>query len=267
MNENTENPSLLGLRLKNRLSAGELMLCFTIRFSRSMEAVQIAKTAGYDALYLDLEHSTLTIDQASQIATAAAMAGVLPLVRVPGQDPHQISRVLDGGAQGVIVPHVDSAEEAARCVDACRFPPLGSRSLSGLGPLVGQKVGVEEAYDLINQNTVLITMLESPQAIENADAIAATEGVDMLLIGTNDLCAEMGIPGQLGHDKVRDAYQAMADACKAHGKAIGVGGVKEGPILDDIYAMGARFIMGRVDGALLSQAAAREVADFKTLAE
>ncbi|MCZ6636776.1 MAG: aldolase/citrate lyase family protein, partial [Alphaproteobacteria bacterium] len=115
--------------------------------------------------------------------------------------------------------------------------------------------------------TVLITMLESPQAIANADAIAATEGVDMLLIGTNDLCAEMGIPGQLGHDKVREAYQAMAIACKAHGKAIGVGGGKEGPILDAIYAMGARFIMGRVDGALLSQAAAREVADFKTLAE
>ena len=68
MNENTENPSLLGLRLKNRLSAGELTLCFTIRFSRSVEAVQIAKTAGYDALYLDLEHSTLTIDQASQIS-------------------------------------------------------------------------------------------------------------------------------------------------------------------------------------------------------
>ena len=266
MSESTENAGLLGLRLKNKLGAGELALCLTVRFSRTIEIVQIAKTAGYDALYLDLEHSAMSIDQASQIAMAAAMGGVLPLVRVPGFDPHNISRVLDGGAQGVIVPHVDSAEEATRCVEASRYPPLGSRSLSGLGPLVGQSVKTEEAYRLINENTLLIAMLESPQAIENADAIAATEGVDMLLIGTNDLCAEMGIPGELGHDKVRDAYRAMADACKAHDKAIGIGGIKEGPMLDAIYAMGARFILGRVDGALLGQAAAKEVADFRTLA-
>ena len=109
-------------------------------------------------------------------------------------------------------------------------------------------------------------MLESPQAIENAGEIAAVDGVDMLLIGTNDLCAEMGIPGQLDHDHVRDAYQAMVDACKAHGKSIGIGGIKEGPMLEDIYAMGARFILGRVDGALLGQAASREVADFTKLA-
>jgi 2-keto-3-deoxy-L-rhamnonate aldolase RhmA len=266
MSESIKDEALLGLHLKKRLAAGELTLCHTVRFSRSVEIVQIAKTAGYDALYLDLEHSTLTIDQTAQISMAAAMAGVLPLVRVPGHDPHNISRVLDGGAQGVIVPHVDNAEEAARAVDASRYPPLGSRSLSGLGPLAGQSVGIEDAYRLINENTVLIAMLESPEAIENADAIAATEGVDMLLIGTNDLCAEMGIPGELVHDKVREAYQAMADACKVHGKAIGIGGIKEGPMLEDIYAMGARFILGRVDGALLGQAASGEVAAFSKLA-
>ena len=265
MSDDTGNEALLGLRLKNKLAAGELALCLTVRFSRSVEIVQIASTAGYDALYVDLEHSTLTIDQASQICMAAAMAGVVPLVRVPGHDPHDISRVLDGGAHGVIVPHVDTAEEAAAAVEACRYPPLGSRSLSGLGPLAGQSVGVEDAYRLINDNTLLIAMLESPQAIENAEAIAATEGVDMLLIGTNDLCAEMGIPGQLDHDKVRNAYQTMADACAAHGKAVGIGGIKEGPMLDAIYGMGGRFLMGRVDGALLGQAAGKEVTDLRKL--
>ena len=87
----------------------------------------------------------------------------------------------------------------------------------------------------------------------------------MLLIGTNDFCAESGIAGKLDHQKVRDAYQATAAACNAHGKALGIGGIKEGPMLEDIYAMGGRFILGRVDGALMAQAAAREVGDFRKL--
>ncbi len=266
MRESEENTNLLGRALKKRLAAGDLTLCLTVRYSRSVEIVQIAKLAGYDALYCDLEHSAMTLETCGQICLAASMAGIAPLVRVPSHAPHHIARVLDGGAQGVIVPHVDSAAEAQAVVEACCYPPLGSRSLSGLGPLAGLALGPQEAYGLINQNTVCIVMLESPKAIANADEIAATDGVDMLLIGTNDLCAEMGIPGELGHDRVRQAYQDMAAACKAHNKAIGIGGIKEGPMLQDILAMGGRFIMGRVDGALLAQAAAKEVADFRVLA-
>jgi 2-keto-3-deoxy-L-rhamnonate aldolase RhmA len=267
MSETRNNPNLLGRALKQRLAAGQLTLCLTVRFSRSVEIVQIAKLAGYDSLYLDLEHSAMTIEACAQISLAASMAGIPPLVRVPSHGHHHISRVLDGGAQGVIVPHVDSAAEAEAVIDASCYPPLGSRSLAGLGPLAGLSVGTEEAYRLINENTLRIVMLESPKAIANAGEIAATEGIDMLLIGTNDLCAEMGIPGQLDHNRVREAYQAMADACRAHHKAIGIGGIKEGPMLQEIVAMGGRFIMGRVDSALMAQAAAKEVADFRKLAD
>ena len=266
MSERTKNPNLLGFALKERLAAGDLILCLTVRYSRSVEIVQIAKLAGYDSLYLDLEHSAMTMETCAQISLAAAMAGIVALVRVPSHSHHHISRVLDGDAQGVIVPHVDSAAEAQAVIDASCYPPLGTRSLSGLGPLAGQSVGTEEAYETINENTLRIVMLESPEAIANADEIAATKGIDMLLIGTNDLCAEMGIPGQIDHDRVRAAYQTMADACKAHGKAIGIGGIKEGPMLEDIVAMGGRFIMGCVDSALMAQAAAKEVAEFRKLA-
>lgn len=265
MSGDTGNPNLLGLRLKQRLAEGELALCMTVRYSRTVEVVQIARLSGYDCLYFDLEHSAMTIEACAQMSLAAAMAGLPALVRVSSHGHHHISRVLDGGAQGVIVPHVDSADEARAVIEASCYPPLGSRSLAGLGPLAGESVTPEEAYRLINENTVRVAMLESPRAIENADAIAAVDGIDMLLIGTNDLCAEMGIPGQLDHDDVRAAYQTMADACAKHGKAIGIGGIKEGPMLEAIYAMGGRFIMGRVDGALLSQAAAKEVADYRRL--
>lgn len=266
MAEAKDIPGLLGARMKDRLAQGALTLCATVRFSRTVEIVQIAKMAGYDALYCDLEHSTLSLDHMAQIAAAAALAGVVPLARVPSHDHDWISRVLDGGCHGVIVPHVDDAATARACVAACRYPPLGARSLAGYGPLAGLSVGIEDSYRLINANTVLVCMLESPEAIANADAIAAVEGVDMLLIGTNDLCAEMGIPGRLDHPQVLDAYRRTAEACRKHGKALGVGGIKEGPVLDQIYAMGGRFLMGRVDGVLLQQAAATEVATLRKLA-
>lgn len=266
MDDNDELPGLLGARLKRRMAAGELVLCATVRYSRTVEIAQIARLAGYDALYCDLEHSTLALDHVAQIAQTAALAGVVPFARVPSHDHDWISRVLDGGCHGVIVPHVDDAKAARACVEASRYPPLGTRSLAGYGPLAGLSVGIEESYRLINGNTVLVAMLESPEAIANADSIAATEGVDMLLIGTNDLCAEMGIPGKLDDPKVLDAYRRAAEACKTHGKALGIGGIKEGPVLAEILTMGGCFVMGRVDGVLLQQAATAEVKAFRRLA-
>lgn len=267
MNDTDELPGLLGARMKRRMADGRLILCASVRYSRTVEIVQVAKVAGYDALYCDLEHSTLTIDQVSQIAQAAALAGIVPLARVPSHGHEWMSRVLDGGCHGVIVPHVDDAETARACVAACRYPPLGSRSLAGYGPLAGLSVGIEESYRLINGNTVLVVMLETPAAIHNADAIAAVDGVDMLLIGTNDLCAELGIPGQVEHAKVRESYARAAEACRKHGKALGIGGIKEGPMLTEILQMGGCFMMGRVDGVLLQQAASAEVKSLRKLAE
>jgi len=261
----TEMPGMLGARMKRRLAEGDLILCATVRFSRTIEIVQIAKLAGYDAIYCDMEHSALGFDDVAQISQAAALAGIAPLARVPSHAPEHICRVLDGGCHGVIVPHVDTAEEARALVQAVCYPPMGNRSLGGYGPLAGQKVSVAESYELMNANTNLIVMLESPAAIKNAEAIAAVEGVDQLLIGTNDFCAEAGIPGQIDHPKVRDAYQAVTDACKKHGKAIGIGGIKGGPMLDAVVKMGGRFLMGTIDGALLQQAASKEVTELRKL--
>lgn len=266
MADEMEIPGLLGAAMKRRMAAGSLILCATVRFSRTVEIAQIIRFAGYDALYCDLEHSTLGLDQVAQIAQCAALAGVVPLARVPSHDHDWISRVLDGGCHGVIVPHVDDPRAAEACVRASRYPPRGSRSLAGYAPLAAHSVGVEDSCALINGNTVLIAMLESPEAVNNADAIAAVDGVDMLLIGTNDLCAEMGIPGRLDDPRVLDAYRRTADACRRHGKALGVGGVKEGPLLAAIVEMGGRFVMGSVDGMLLQQAAAAEVSGLRRLA-
>ena len=113
---------------KQRLEAGGLALGVGLRQARTVDIARAMKTAGFDWLFIDMEHNAMDVDMATQISVAAQDAGITPLVRVPGFEHHHASRVLDCGAQGIVVPHVDDAETAAQMVSNCRFPPLGHRS-------------------------------------------------------------------------------------------------------------------------------------------
>src|SRR5260370_37351797 len=120
-----------GNAMKQRLAAGELVLCMNLRLARSVDIAMVAKAGGYDALYVDMEHSPYSIETTSTICAAALGIGITPLVRVPSHDAHWSSRVLDGGAQGVIVPQVNNRGEAEAGARHWQGPPLGLRS--GLG--------------------------------------------------------------------------------------------------------------------------------------
>ena len=137
---------------------------------------------------------------------------------------------------------------ARELVSYCKFPPLGHRSAAGSPVQLGyQPLPMAESSELINRQTLVVVMLESPQAIENADAIAAVEGVDVLLIGTNDLCMEMGIPQQFGDARVDAAMKATVEACKKHGKIPGFGGVYDEEHAPRYIDMGMRFILSGGD--------------------
>ena len=187
----------------------------TVRFARSIEIAQIAKTAGFDTLYVDLEHNTLSIDTCCQICIAAQQIGITPLVRVPANTPEYICRVLDGGAMGVITPHVRSAAEARAMVELVKFPPLGHRSAGGaLSHYQYRSFPMAETNAAMNDATSLVVMMETVAALENVEEIIATDGVDMLLIGSNDLCAEMGITGQYDHPRLKDAFARSIAAAR-----------------------------------------------------
>ena len=199
-----------------------------------------------------MEHSSLDVDLASQLAMAALGAGITPLVRVPGHEHYHASRLLDNGAQGIVAPHVDTVEEATRIARACRYPPIGHRSVAGAQPqLAFRNVPVAEATKLVNAGTLVVVMLETPKAIANADAIAQVEGVDVLLIGTNDLCAELGIHGNFTDPRIEDAYRAVIAACRKHGKYPGMGGVYEPKLMEKYIGMGMRFILSGSDLSFL----------------
>ncbi len=238
-----------GNSMKRKLAAGELVLCMNLRLARSVDIAMVAKAGGYDALYVDMEHSPYSIETTSTICAAALGIGITPLVRVPSHDAHWASRVLDGGAQGVIVPHVDNRSQAEAVVRHCRFPPLGRRSVMGLGPVLGyQAAPLGELNDRLNRETALIVMLETAEGIENAAAIAALPGIDVLLIGSGDLTTDYGIPGQVDHPRLRAAYERVADACRTHGKVLGVGGIRHNVALQgELIRLGARFVIAGTD--------------------
>jgi 2-keto-3-deoxy-L-rhamnonate aldolase RhmA len=239
-----------------QLRQGKLAIGLGLRLARTVDIAQVAKSCGFDWLFIDCEHNSMHVDAAAQISAAALAVGVTPLVRVPGYEHHHASRALDNGAMGVVFPHVDTAEQARRLADFCRYPPAGRRSMGGALQQLGfAALPVGEVARIANEQTMVTVMLESPQAIENCEAIAATPGVDALLIGTNDLCFEMGIPGQFDHARVVDAYTSLVTACRKHGKFPGMGGVYTPELMERYVGMGVRLILGGADLALLMQAA------------
>src|SRR5262249_47285769 len=249
-------------RMQERLARGEVALSMATRLTRTAEIAMIAESCGFDAFFIDMEHCAISLDDAAQICVAALPVGITPLVRIAGHHFEDATRLLDMGALGIICPNVRTAAEAAAFVRACRFPPLGERSVAGTGPLQGYRpTPLADVNKQGNAATMLIPMLETPESIANADAIAAVPGIDVLLIGSNDLCTAMGIPGELKSPKLRAAYETAAKACKAHGKHLGVGGIR-GDIehVAELVKQGARFVIAGSDTQYLMRSARDEVA-------
>ncbi|HSV81229.1 MAG TPA: aldolase/citrate lyase family protein [Ramlibacter sp.] len=240
---------------RRMLEAGRVVLGLGVRQARSVEIGMIARAAGFDFLFIDREHGPMGMDTAAELCVAALGQGVTPIVRVAGPEPHHYIALLDSGAQGVCVPHVDTAEQARAIVANAKYPPIGHRSISRTSPLSGyESLPIEQFTREGNAETLVIAMLESPEAIAQADAIAAVEHVDVLLIGTSDLCNELGIPGEFGHERIVQAYETVVAACRRHGKHAGMSGVREDALMRRYIEMGARFVVAGTDVPLLIEA-------------
>ena len=241
---------------KEKILKNELCLGVGLRQTRTADIGKIMSTCGYDWLFIDMEHNSMDIDVASQISVAAQDAGITPIVRVPDFAHHHATRVLDCGAMGIVFPHVDDATTAKRLVSNCLYPPNGHRSMTGVLPQLDFKQKpIAEVAKLINDSMLIVIMLESPEAISNVDSIAAVEGVDIILIGTNDLCMEMGIPGDYNNPKVKEAYRKVIEACKKHGKTPGMGGVYNEELMSEYIGMGMKFILSGSDLSFMMQSA------------
>ena len=205
--------------LKNKLKKNELTIGSWITIGHPSIAEIMAKV-GFDWLTVDMEHSDITLHQAQELIRVIDLCGVTALVRVGENSPNLIKRVMDAGAHGVIVPMVNTKEEAQKAVNAVKYPPYGTRGV-GLARAQGYGLAFEPYLDWVRKESVVIVQIEHIQAVENLEEILWVEGVDAFLVGPYDLSGSMGRPGDLDHPEMISALKRIAEVSKRLKKTMG----------------------------------------------
>lgn len=176
--------------------------------------------SGVDFVGIDMEHSTISQEQAQGLVAAAQAGGSLCLPRVASHDAEQVRRLLDSGADGVIVPTVETAEQVEAIVSWTKYPPLGKRGF-GVARAQGYGWDFDDYAGSWNETSCLIVQIESVAGVENAEAIVSHPEVDGVIVGPYDISGSLGIPGRLDDASVRAAAARVVAACERHGKACG----------------------------------------------
>lgn len=211
-------------RIKQKLKNGEAVYGIMIKEARNVNIAEILEIAGYDYFVIDMEHAYYDMSDIADILQYARKTDVTAVVRIPRLDYAYVAKTLDMGAEGIWVPHLDTVEEARNLVAFGKYPPEGKRGAAV--PVFRQKERQEfkqaaDYFRAVNEETLLIAQIESREAIGNVEAITAVAGIDVAMMGTQDLSLDMGLPGQGSHPEVKAAIQRVVDACRKNGKASG----------------------------------------------
>lgn len=185
-------------------------------------AVEAASQAGYDYVCIDMQHGLQSFEHTVTMLTAMARTPATPIVRVPWDEPSTIGRVLDAGAYGVIIPMVNTAEQAVAAATACRYAPAGARSMGPVG--VSARTGRENYFETANDKVLCIPMIETRQAVENVDEILSVPGIDAVYVGPADLSITYGLPPRMDQEDGawNEALVRIQEACVRHGVIPGI---------------------------------------------
>lgn len=204
--------------LKSKLKNNSLTIGSWINLAHPAIA-EIMADAGFEWLVVDMEHSVITIREAEELIRIIDLKGITPLVRLTANDPNQIKRVMDAGAHGVIVPMVNTREQAEAAVRAVKYPPTGNR---GVGLARAQKYGFGfEEYVARQKDSIVIAQIEHIEAIHNLEQILSVDGIDGTIIGPYDLSGSLGKPGKFEDADVMEALSVYAQVSKKSGKPMG----------------------------------------------
>ncbi|MGE5466075.1 MAG: HpcH/HpaI aldolase family protein [Ignavibacteria bacterium] len=251
-------------RLKDKLRADRLSLGSWITLGHPGIA-EILANAGFDWLVVDLEHSTISIDQAGELIRVIDLAGAAPLVRLTSNEANQIKRVMDAGAHGIVVPMVNSARDAEQAVAATRYAPVGNRGV-GLARAQRYGHGFGDYLDWQRDGPVVIVQIEHVSALENLESIFAVPGVDGFIIGPYDLSCSMGMPGEFQRAEFQAAMRRILDAGRRAGCPPGLHIVEpDADRLRQVIEEGYRFIAYSVDMRMLDVSARAGVVAAKEM--
>ena len=250
--------------IKQRMQAGGAALGMPVRLARSGDIARIAKSTGHDFLFIDCQHSLFNLETIGHIVSTAMSCGIAPLVRVRSIDDPDVSLLLDNGAMGIVYPDINTAAEAKRAVDACKFAAIGKRSVSGGYPHFDYRsVPLAASVPQLNDNCLVVCMIETVEGLANVEAIAAVKGVDVLHVGSNDLLANMGKPGQFDDPALVAAQERVIAACRANGIYAGYGGNRDPDRQIELIRRGCQFITTQSDIGFLSAAASNWTAKIR----
>ena len=236
--------------IRRRVLGGELMVGVGCVLGSSLTA-EMAGRAGFDWLWLDLEHGSgdymALLHQVQAISGTAAA----PVVRVRWNEPPLFKRVLDLGVAGVVVPWVNTRAEAEQAARAMRFPPEGVRGVARLNRATGFGEQFDAYFASANENLLTVVQIETAEAVRNAPEIAAVPGVDVLFVGPLDLSVSLGAPNQTEHPQFREALDRVLGACRAQGKAAGIMVPRE-DMMEQLVEQGFTFLVAGSDGGFVA---------------
>jgi 2-keto-3-deoxy-L-rhamnonate aldolase RhmA len=230
--------------VKKLLREGQPVVAVTIMVN-SVDVAAHAASMGFDFLWIEMEHSPVTLETLRNIVLATRGMKALPFARVPVNELWMAKRVLDAGVSGVIFPFTSTPELAAQAVAACRYPPAGRR---GSGANLARFTWPDPTayHDSADKNVVVIVIIEEARAVENVEAIAATPGIDIMFIGTSDLSFSLGLRGDQEHPRLQEAIEKVVAAAHKYGKVAGRPAAS--PELAEKYmAQGFRFFQAPTD--------------------
>jgi 4-hydroxy-2-oxoheptanedioate aldolase len=232
-------------RLKHRLAAGETLFGCWLGMADPY-AAEMAATAGFDWLLIDGEHAPNDLRSTMAQLQVIEPSDSAPIVRLRDDDPARIKQVLDAGAQSLLIPMIESATQAERCLRATRYPPDGFRGVGASMARASRFSAIPDYLTTANDQICLILQVESRAGLAALDDILLIEGVDSVFIGPADLAADMGHLGNAGHPEVREAIFDALHRIAASGKTAGVLATEDG-FIRDCLAAGARFVGVGID--------------------
>lgn len=237
--------------VKQKLRDRKCVYGTSLEDSLDPEMAVLLSAAGLDFFFIDTEHSPANYAQIQGLCRAAAGASITPLVRVTQNEPALISRALDVGAMGIIVPRVHSRTEAAAALDVMKFPPSGHRGFN-LRSIVTDFTSLSalRSIESANEETLAVLMIESREGLASVDEIASLPNLDALFIGPYDLTLSLGIIGQFDHPVFVDALERVIAACESAGIAAGIQ-TGDMSLLSKARGMGARFLIYATDATIL----------------
>ena len=251
--------------LRKRVLSGECIYGTMIRQARDPGAPAIFAAAGFDFVFIDMEHGNYSMETVADLIRGAKSAGIATIIRVPHLETHFISRVLDAGAEGIMVPMTSTRQQAEQIVRYSKYTPLGQR---GFGNQTGQTdykpLKTPDFMKEANEHTLIVAQIETREAIENIEAILDVEGIDVGLIGPNDLSISMGIPDQMGSEIITKAIEEVVESAKKKGKASGIH-IANIEAIKKWRAKGMTVLAYSIDIALMYSASKSSLEELKRL--